>query len=261
MDVWRAGAPSNDLLAPDIYVQDFKGTLALYARSGNPLWIPEARDQVGNLFWALGNHSALGWSIFGIDDLNENSQVAKAYGVLGEMLPQLAGWQAAGKVAGILIPDGEENQVISLGGYKVTISKPRMRGPGGPPPAAGAAPAAVTGAAPWSGSSNAACSTIPALLGAGGVSSGGRAMPEDTRPFGLVINTAQDEFLIIGSNLSPGFSADSPESTKVAIGWIDEGRYEKGSWIPGRRLNGDEGRVSLRSGTISMLKIRLFKYK
>jgi hypothetical protein len=246
MNVWRAGAPANDLLAPDIYVQDFKGTLALYARSGNPLWIPETRDQVGNLFWALGNHSALGWSIFGIDDLGKDSQVAKAYSVLSEMLPQLSEWQAAGKVAGVLLLDGEDQQIISLGGYKVTISRLRTRGPGGLPPVTGTAPVAAVGAAP---------------LGAGGVSSDGRAMPEDTRPFGLVINTTQDEFLIIGSNLSPGFSVDSPESGKVAIGWIDEGRYEKGSWIPGRRLNGDEGRPSLRSGTIGMLKIRLFKYR
>jgi hypothetical protein len=236
MDVWRAGAPDNDLLAPDIYVQDFKGTLALYTRSGNPLWIPEARDQVGNLFWALGHHSALGWAIFGIDDLNENSQVAKAYGLLGEMLPRLTEWQAAGKVAGVLLLDGEENQVISLGGYKVTITRLRQRGPGGPSPA-------------------------PSQLGPDGVSSGSRAMPEDTRPFGLVINTAKDEFLVIGSGFSPSFSIDSPESVKVAIGAIDEGCYEKGNWIPGRRLNGDEGRPSLRSSTIGMLKIGLLKYK
>src|ERR1039458_616836 len=32
-DIWRAAAPSLDLLAPDIYVQDFKGTCALYTRS------------------------------------------------------------------------------------------------------------------------------------------------------------------------------------------------------------------------------------
>lgn len=243
MDVWCAGAPANDLLAPDIYVQDFKGVLAEYSRSGNPLWIPEARDQVGNLFWALGHHSALGWAIFGIDDLNENSQVAKAYGLLGEMLPQLAGWQAAGKVAGVLLLDGEESQVISLGGYKVTITLPRRRRP---------APAATSPAA--------AATPVPAPLGAGGVSSSGRSMPDDTRPFGLIINTAPDEFLIIGSSFSPSFSVESPESTKVAIGTIDEGRYESGSWIPGRRLNGDEGRPSL-SSTIGMLKIRVFKYK
>ena len=237
MDVWRAGAPANDLLAPDIYIQDFKGVLAEYARSGNPLWIPEARDQVGNLFWALGNHSALGWAIFGIDDLNENSQVAKAYGILREMLPQLAEWQAAGKVAGILLAEGEEKQSISLGGYNITISKSRQREPG------------------------LEASLAPATLGVGGITAGSRAMPDDIRPFGLVINTAPDEFLFIGSNFNPAFSTDPQGPEKVAIGLIDEGRIKKGIWIPGRRLNGDEGKPSLNSGTIGILKIKVFRYK
>ena len=96
MDVYRAAAPSLHLLAPDIYVQDFKGTCALYARSGNPLFIPEARDQVGNLFWAVGTHAALAWGPFGVEDLNPEGQVSQAYQLFSEMLPQLAQWQADG---------------------------------------------------------------------------------------------------------------------------------------------------------------------
>ncbi len=64
LDIYRAAAPSLDLIAPDIYIDDFKATCALYARSDNPLLIPEARDQVGNLFWAIGNYAALAWSPF-----------------------------------------------------------------------------------------------------------------------------------------------------------------------------------------------------
>jgi hypothetical protein len=122
IDIYRAAAPSIDLFAPDIYVPDFKGTCALYARSGNPLFIPEARDQVGNLFWALGHHSALGWSPFGVEDLSPDGQVAQAYKLLSPMLPQLAEWQAAGKVNGILVIDGEKSEPVSLGGYKITLS-------------------------------------------------------------------------------------------------------------------------------------------
>jgi hypothetical protein len=85
-------------------------------------------------------------------------------------------------------------------------------------------------------------------------------MPDDTRPFGLVINTAPDEFLFVGSNFVPSFTTDPPETGKVAIGWIDEGKYVNGTWIPGRRLNGDEGRPALGSGRIEMLKIKVFKY-
>jgi hypothetical protein len=136
-----------------------------------------------------------------------------------------------------------------------------------PPQAAGTAPVATMGAVPVQGGQAAAttpavsATTVPTQLGPGGVSLDGRAMPDDTRPFGLVINSAPDEFLLIGSNFGPGFSVDPQESSKVAIGWIDEGRCERGRWIPGRRLNGDEGRPSLRSGTLGILKIRVFKYK
>ena len=38
------------------------------------------------------------------------------------MLPQLAEWQAAGKVNGILVIDGEKSEPVSLGGYKITLS-------------------------------------------------------------------------------------------------------------------------------------------
>ena len=239
MDVWRAGAPSVDLYAPDIYVPDFKGTCALYNRSGNPLFIPEARDQVGNMFWAFGQHSAIAWSPFGIEDLDAEGQVSKAYSALGEMLPQLADWQAAGKVAGVLLLEGEESQVATIGGYKVTIKRPFTFGP--------PEPHAATGAA--------------GSLMAGGVSFNSRSMPKDTRPFGLIINTAPDEFLFIGENFSPTFALDSSGPGHVAVATIDEGRYVNGTWIPERRLNGDEGRASLSKGCIGMIKIRLYRYE
>ena len=112
MDVWRAGAPAVDFIAPDIYVDDFKGTCALYARSGNPLFYPEAMDRVGNLVWSIGKYSAMGVSPFGIEDLAADGQVAQAYGLLSQMLPQLAEWQAAGKVAGVLLDGRRERNRI-----------------------------------------------------------------------------------------------------------------------------------------------------
>jgi hypothetical protein len=269
MDVYRAVAPSLDFIAPDIYVPDFKGTCALYTRSGNPLFIPEARDQVGNLFWAFGHHSAWAWSPFGVEDLNPEGQVAQAYKLLSEMLPQLAEWQAAGKVKGILVLDGEQPRPLSLGGYQITLAARAARGggrgpsPAGTPPAAGApaqAGAGGRGGQPAAPAPAAPVPTAAAPLLAGGVSFGSRSMSADTRPFALVINTAQDEFLFIGSNGAPSFTVDSPGQTKVAISSKDEGRYEKGKWVPGRRLNGDEAGTGLPNGTIGMLKVRLVRF-
>lgn len=234
MDVYRAAAPSLDLLAPDIYVPDFKGTCALYARSGNPLFIPEARDQVGNLFWALGHHAAWGWAPFGVEDLNPEGQASQAYKLLSEMLPQLAGWQAAGKVKAILVAEGEKPEPVSLGGYKITL-----RGGGHATGGAGT----PTGELP------------------GAVSSSSRAMSNDTRPFAIVVNTAPDEFLFIGANGDPSFTVDSPGPARVGMSAKDEGRYEKGKWVAGRRINGDEIYTPALPGPkIGMLKVRLLRF-
>jgi hypothetical protein len=235
LDVYRAAAPSLDLIAPDIYVPDFKGTCALYSRSGNPLFIPEVSDRAGNLFWAFGHHAAWAWSPFGVEDLDPEGQVAHSYRLLSEMLPQLAEWQAAGKVRGILVADGEAAQSVALGGYRITLAANRSFGPG-----------------PATGKS--------APLAAGGVAPGSRSMPPDTRPFALVVNTAPDEFLFIGSNGAPAFAVDSPGPAHVDISAKDEGRYEKGTWVPGRRLNGDELGGGLPNTAIGMLKVRLVRF-
>jgi len=75
---------------------------------------------------------------------------------------------------------------------------------------------------------------------------------------GGIISIAPDEFLFIGSNLTPSFALDGA-GTRVVIASKDEGRYEKGKWIPDRRLNGDEARRGLPNGTIGMLKVKVVR--
>jgi hypothetical protein len=83
--------------------------------------------------------------------------------------------------------------------------------------------------------------------------------------FGLVVNTAPDEFLLVGRGLSMVAAPESDGPRFAGFGSIDEGRYEKGIWIPGRRINGDESnggtRASLRGPAIGILKIRLYRYE
>lgn len=43
IDVWHAGAPSLDLLSPDIYFNEFAYWASKYARPDNPLFIPETQ--------------------------------------------------------------------------------------------------------------------------------------------------------------------------------------------------------------------------
>ena len=69
IDIWRAGGPQLDFLAPDIYFQ-FKDWCDRYARSGGPLFIPEAAggaQGAANVFYAVGQRNAFGFAPFGID--------------------------------------------------------------------------------------------------------------------------------------------------------------------------------------------------
>ena len=56
--------------------------------------------------------------------------------------------------------------------------------------------------------------------------------------FGLVMGDGHDKFLGVGKGFRVSFTVAS--GSKVGIASVDEGRFEEGKWISGRRLNGDE---------------------
>ena len=230
MDVWRAAAPKIDLFAPDIYLPDFAGVCASYTRNGNPLFIPEARANVPNLFWAVGRHAALGYSPFGIDDLNAGHPLGEAYDVLGNMMALIGKHATEGSIAAVV--QGEEaSQTLSLGGYRLEIGFAQRRPRQAPAP-------------------------VPP--------EGPGQQPADTRAFGLILNTVPDEFLVVGSGLQIAFRAESPGAPIAAIGWVDEGKFVKGQWVPGRRLNGDETaggeRILLRGPHIAIQRVKLYRH-
>jgi hypothetical protein len=105
-------------------VDDFDGWAAAYARTENPLFIPEARFNVGNLFTALGRYRAFGFAPFGIEDGLPSSQIAQAYGLLGGMWLLLADAQASGTVSGFALPPGETHEV-TLGDYVLKVRSQR----------------------------------------------------------------------------------------------------------------------------------------
>ncbi|HEY1255261.1 MAG TPA: beta-galactosidase, partial [Terracidiphilus sp.] len=66
-DIWRAGAPSIDILAPDLYVPQFDDLCARFTRGGNPLFIPETSTSSANALMAFGKYNSIAFSPFGID--------------------------------------------------------------------------------------------------------------------------------------------------------------------------------------------------
>jgi beta-galactosidase GanA len=52
--------------------------------------------------------------------------------------------------------------------------------------------------------------------------------------------TGKDEFLGVGKGFRVSFKALAPGGLQVGIATVDEGTFDDGKWVPGRRLNGDE---------------------
>ena len=56
------------------------------------------------------------------------------------------------------------------------------------------------------------------------------------------------------------FSAMMGENRKVAVLKLQDGKFEKGEWIPARTLNGDEQMMISFSDVPSCLYVELYKY-
>lgn len=76
MPIWKTGAPSIDIFAPDIYLPNIAEICEEYTQYENPLLIPEARrDPVtaSNLFYAFGKYNAICFSPFAVDRFYDNA--------------------------------------------------------------------------------------------------------------------------------------------------------------------------------------------
>jgi hypothetical protein len=76
-ELWKAAAPSVDIVSPDIYIGDTKGylkALELYSRPDNPLFVPETIGfgPFTRFFYAALGSGAIGYAPFGMDDTRSN---------------------------------------------------------------------------------------------------------------------------------------------------------------------------------------------
>lgn len=197
MDVWKAGAPTLSLLAPDIYIDDFAGTLADFQRADNGIFIPEAKAEAGNLFVALGEYKAMGFSPFGIEDVAEDGDLAKAYAALRPLLPQIAQAQTTGRIRGFKLAQGARYEA-TMGAYKVGFTGP-MR---------------TTG-----------------LMGEGTGTEGAKTESS----YGLIIQEGEDDFLVVGRGISPSFTVAGArvEIDRAQEGTFSQGRWVPGRTLNG----------------------------
>ena len=56
----------------------------------------------------------------------------------------------------------------------------------------------------------------------------------------LCLAVSDSECWVVGNACSLTFSSGSVERPNLDLLLLEEGRFENGQWIPGRRMNGDE---------------------
>ena len=235
-DVWRKGAPAIDFLAPDIYFTAFADWARRYARSGNPLFIPEAlrsREAAVNGLYAMGALDAMGFSPFGIESIAEPAakELAASFDLVAQLEPLILSLQGQGRMAGLLSegPEQRQPQEVRFGEYVLRAAFER------------GAPTAL----------------------ADGVVPGDRPAGTPPPSGGLVLATAPDEFIVGGTAVTVTFGS-SRAGRRVGILSAEEGRFVAGRWESVRWLGGDEthqGRhVRLEPGRFSLQRVRLYSY-
>jgi beta-galactosidase GanA len=212
LDIWKAAASLIDVYSPDLYAPDFVSWSKRYHRAGNPLFIPETRNYdagAANVFYAVGEHAALGFSPFAIDRFTfmpEPSEqevspsngkprppdLTTSYRVLAELWPLLQDQQTKGNVHGFLLDKDHSSIEFNMNEYVVHVALDQIFGSGA------------------------------------------------EKGFGLIMQTGPAEFIGAGRGFRVSFSTRSLDGSHVGLAFVDDGKFQDGKWIPGRRLNGDE---------------------
>jgi hypothetical protein len=210
--LWRALAPSIDMIGPDIYADDsqfYRETISAYHRPDNPLWIPETgrSDSFAKFFfYALGD-GAIGFSPFGVDQSGWNilgdepwKAHANNFALIGPMDREIAQLEFDGKLKTAVEEPGRTSEELDFGDWQATVSFgfPQFDGRRAP------------------GTKDAHGAAVVAQLG-------------------------PDEFLVTGVDASVSFHLPGKLPwMRSEIITAEQGVYENGVWKPVKLWNGDE---------------------
>ena len=134
LDVWKAGAPSLDFLAPDIYFPNFAQLAARYERADNLLFIPEANNATNpqgsaNAFFSFGELDSIGFSPFSIESLGDApNALSQAYEVFGQLQPLILESRGRARMAGFRAQILEDGSVVdtpaktTIAGFEFTVT-------------------------------------------------------------------------------------------------------------------------------------------
>ncbi len=240
-DVWRAGAPDVDILAPDLYLPYFDEVCERFSRNGNPLFIPETSTEASNVIMAVGKYNAIGFSPFGIDGGRPiPPELATTYQMLSQLSPMILANQGSDTLTAVRMIQGDPPKPVKLGNYTLTFTytgrisrlPPQAKGEVVPSP-----PRQPIGTQP--------AEPLPPLEAAA-----------------VVIATGPDEYYFGGGGMRVDFTANTPGPSNVGLGVVQQGRFVDGKWELTRWIEGDDDAqgeiLVLHPGTI--LRVMLYRF-
>jgi beta-galactosidase GanA len=241
LDIWKATAPSLDLIAPDIYMSQYaqyEKVLDVYARKDNALFVPESGNAAPypRYFFAALGHGAIGWSTFGLDltgyanaplgapavDDKLIDLFALNFELVGPMDREIAKLNFEGKVQAVAEDPAVHQQTLEFGPWTATVAY--------------------------------------------GLRVFGRAMnaPGNADPVGraLVAQLGPDEFLVTGVSARVDFRlTDAASGKHREFVRVEEGSYVDGKWKFLRIWNGDQTDYGLNFTTQpQVLRVTLMTY-
>ncbi len=239
--IYKAAAPSIDLIGPDIYnprYPEYLAYLDFYHRPDNAMFVTETGNSApyARYFFATLGHQGIGFSPFGFDytkysnfplgapkmDAEDIEPFAMNYELVAPMMRELAKWSFEGKVFGVSEPESEHSNSVDIGRWhaNVTYGQP-LFGNDKPPPG----------------------NVTPS----GGV---------------FFVQLGPDEILVSGYHARVSFWLAHPEGgEKSQIARVEEGHYDNGKWVFDRVWNGDQVDYGLNFTSLpQVLRVRLATY-
>jgi hypothetical protein len=229
--IYRVAAPSIDFYSPDVYWPDFEQWVQRYQAAGNPVFVPEARLDVApfNALYTYGEARGFGFSPFDVDSL----PVDPASGKPGPRLSDE--YDALGSMSELILRAQQENKIRALVLHETSARPSRAVSLGG-------------------------------FLLRASLSRGWPARNLLTADGAMmVLETAPNEFYVLGSGLTVTFIRDPDVDNQIAgIASIEQVSNADGKWITVRQLNGDQsnqGReLSMDAHGFRVYRVKLYTY-
>jgi hypothetical protein len=239
LDLWKANAPSIDVIAPDIYHQStiiYRKILDSYTRPDNPLLIVETGRGIAAraFFYAIADYAAIGYAPFGIDGGGQGMRpdmgtVGANFGLFQTAAPVIAGLQGTPRLKAAVEETGIGAKNLIFREFDVLV---RFRPPG-------RQPAGATG--------------VPA------------ARPPEPSARVMIAELETNEFLVMGFDSSVEWRpVQGSDFTAAQFLQVEQGVYENGVWKRtdlGPTSQGDyTGPIVRLPAQGALMRVKLMKY-